>query len=359
MKPLLKTILLIINIVTAVALLFSAYGGYCNPQVWAIPSIAFMVFPGLLAWAILLLFIDLICWKRSAVIVSVGILLSAPAIWNFCPMNISSGDPSVGTFKVMSYNNYEYCLYTPDGNIYCPDSTISIIAAEQPDIVLLQEAGRDPWQILETTDSLYHLKEVYPYVLKHITSSVIMSRYPLEEIELMQPDDPSGRFQGARIYMGNDTLTVFNIHLQSIYLTDDDKVLYKELTGGHEVTAGELKEARHTLVAKLADAYRERARQAKLLRSQLDTIPTGGRVIVGGDFNDLNGCWAMHEICGKELHNTFTAVGQGPAITYWASRFYFNIDHLLYGKALQPVSMKTIYTKASDHYPITATYYFK
>ena len=178
---------------------------------------------------------------------------------------------------------------------------------------------------------------------------LLWSKFPAEAIELRQSGDESASFQCARVDVDGTQLSLYNLHLQSIGLSPDDKQLYTSLT--RRPTAHKLENARYDLLSKLSAAMKARARQADLLRAQIDSIG-GQNIIVAGDFNDIEDCHAQRVIEGKDLHSVYTSVGRGPSVTYYANRFYFNIDHVLYGSDIVPLSYSRPMARTSDHYPV-------
>ncbi len=150
-------------------------------------------------------------------------------------------------------------------------------------------------------------------------------------------------------------LNLYNIHLQSIGLSDDDKKLYGSLT--RNVTSRKLEKARHGMLSKLSQAMKERAHQAIMLRNELDSVG-GPNIIVAGDFNDISDCWTQRKIMGRDLKSAFTSAAVGPTVTYYANRFYFNIDHVLYSNNLQTIKYERLDSRASDHYPVLVTFSF-
>ena len=147
-------------------------------------------------------------------------------------------------------------------------------------------------------------------------------------------------------------LTVFNVHLQSIGLTVSDKELFLELTDVS--TDKSLGRMRSQLITKLYDAYRQRADQARRL---CDLVGNAGEnVILCGDFNDIQGCYAVRLLEKAGLHDAYAEAACGPAITYSANRFYFRIDQVLYKGDFRPVSVVRGNVRSSDHYPLLTTY---
>ncbi len=356
MRRILRITLLAVNILAAVTLLVSAYGGHVNPLTTTLPGMMLMVFPGLLLLALLLLVADLIWWRRLAFVQGFAILLSAPAIWNLCPLNFfsNSAGPNERELKVMTYNVY----YFIDESGPLPGDTLqrslSAIIRENPDIVMLQESrGGDPSAWGDYRAQSDTITSRYPYRVEN-NSMAIWSKYPFDTIGVRQYPDPSSLFLVADVDVDGYPLTVYNVHLQSLSLSDNDKVMYYNFTRGNLASSGT--DATPTsLVRKLSAAMKKRAVQAELLRSQIDSLARKN-ILVAGDFNDIADCWAQRTIMGGDLASTFSAVGFGPTISYNAFHFYFNIDHILYGGNLRPLRIHRGRERSSDHYSVTATY---
>ena len=349
MTRILKNIWLIINILSSAALLVSGYGGHINPDIWPLGGIALMIFPAVLAGIILVIAIDLIAWRRLTFVPTFALLACAPAIWNLCPLNIGhhKASPSERELSVMTYNVFNYYdVRKPDS---CQNSinTYSIIIAADADIVCMQEAPpvltSSNWGTPELRDTLMAR---YPYRTTTETQN-IWSKYPFEIIDMPGTGEPTAIFQCVRVQVDGSEVIVYNIHLQSIELSQEDKELYGDLTT--KPTTHRIENSVN-LIEKLSFAMKKRAIQARNLHQVIDSIG-GDRVIVCGDFNDIEGCYAQRCLSGHQLRSLYTSVGFGPVITYNANRFYFNIDHILYG-GLRPLEYKCIDVKASDHYPV-------
>lgn len=356
MRRFFRIFLLCLNILTAVLLLVSAYGGHVNPLKTTLPGMLLMVFPGLLLLSVLLLGIDFFRWRKLMFVQGFAILLSAPAIWNICPLNFFSNKLKDGEreLKVMTYNVYYFVDETRPSPGDADNRSMNTIIRENPDIVLLQESreGDLPdWDDLRPQADT--LAACYPYRVVH-GSMAIWSKYPLRAVCVKQYPDPSSLFLVADVDVGGYPLTVYNVHLQSLSLSDTDKALYYNMTNGSVIETN--KQSTPTgLLRKVSYAMERRAEQAILLRSQIDSL-SRRNVIVAGDFNDIADCWAQRTIMGRDIKSTFSAVGFGPTISYNAFRFYFNIDHVLYGGDIRPLRIHRGRERSSDHYPVTATF---
>ncbi|MDE6801691.1 MAG: endonuclease/exonuclease/phosphatase family protein, partial [Muribaculaceae bacterium] len=356
MRGFLKLILLILNIAAAAGLLVSAYGGHINPLTTTIPGMMLMLFPGLLLLSVVMLLVDLFACRRMMFVQGFAILLSAPAIWNICPLNFFTNEakPNERELKVMTYN-VRYLLTDSKDSLH---HSLSAIIREDPDIVLLQECrADDPIHWTRYSTQVDTLMERYPHRVIEFDSMVMWSKFPIDTLRMEQYPDPSAFFSAADIDIDGYQLTVLNVHLQSLSLSNNDKELYYNLTVGNlaTITDDRIDSTPENLVKKLSSAMEKRAEQAILLRSQIDSLGRSN-ILVAGDFNDIADCWAQRTIMGHDLKSTFSAVGLGPTISYNAFHFYFNIDHMLYGGDIRPLSIRRGRELSSDHYPVTATY---
>lgn len=357
MKRLFKFILLVINIAVAAALIFSGYGGHFNPATSTLPGIALMLFPIVLGAVLFILFFDLITWRRLAFLPALAILACAPAVWNFCPMNLSTHTLPEGyrSIKVLSYNVSNMRDYS--NNDILPDSinpTVTAILATDADIVCLQESQvTDPslWSNIPLQSDSITTR--YPYRAHGHGTLSIWSKFPFDTLAMRQYPEASSMYQCARINIDGTPVTLYNVHLQSIGLSRDDKALYGSIT--RRPTTHKLENARSSMITKLSAAMRARALEAALLRQQIDSIG-GSDIIVTGDFNDIEDCYAQRLIQGRTLRSAFTSAGFGPTVTYHDNRFYFNIDHILYGGRLKILEYERGRNRSSDHYSVCSTF---
>ena len=344
-----------VNLLAAAGLVASAYGGRINPLSNAWGGIAAMTFPIWAVGVVLLLLIN-ICWfRRSAVIDAVALAVCWGPLMDICPLNF--GRPSMAeiedmgsrAIKIMTYNVYNFKDIVPQSAAH-GNRMMAFILEQDADIVMLQEgliSAKEPHRLSKEETEALHAR--YPYIVTDGTGLNLLSKYPVECVRTEIDNSPS--FAAARydVEIEGQTVHLFNIHLQSIGLTPEDKALYRRLTDGK--AEHEVKKIKHDLIGKLKSAMRHRAVQGAEVRAEIEKAGPGP-VILGGDFNDVPGCFAMREIMGDNLSEAYRAAGLGPAITYHVNRFYFRIDHLLYGGGVRPLRVWRGDIDASDHYPL-------
>lgn len=360
----LHVIALVVNMVLALMLVFSAYGGMINPAWTSIGAIAAMLFPVFLLLTVVMAVVNLIWFRRQAIVNGLSLIVCIGPILTFCPMNFfrpsekSIAGSGKKTLKVMTFNTLNFDSYEmSSGGAAISESgnpTFEYILDQDADIVLCQEAEDIVSAEVHGVTTRQHsmMMERYPYYNVTSRGMAILSKYPFEKIDVQVTD--RNQLDVCRYDVQVDSLTfhVFNVHMQSIGLTMQDKELYRNITEG-ESSAG-MREIRSSLVSKLSAAFRSRAIQAQDVRRAIDTLD--GTIILCGDFNDIPGSYAARTIEGDDMTDAYRHAGFGPCITYHADRFYFRIDHIFYRGGIEALRVWKGDCTSSDHYPMIAVF---
>lgn len=355
---LIRSLWTLLNIACGLCTLLAGYGGYINPDKFALAQLANMTFPGWIVLTLILLAVNLfirkkLAWLSVAVLVAcIGPILTISPL-NFTSRSLSPDDES-RTFTLLTYNVYNF-RDNQGVNPEWGNRTLSYILSTDADIVCLQESSNlNGVGKKAQRDSI---NSRYPYRLYSSRSGeVLLSKYHATEVDTPQPDWGSGSFCAYDVEVEGHEVTVVNCHLQSIGLTDDDKELYRELTDKElrNPSRSELSKVKNGIVTKLLAAFRIRAQQARYIKEFLATRK--GNVILVGDFNDVPGSYAYRTIKSDGLKDAYSECAFGPTVTYNDNRFYFRIDQMLYRGDLEAVRIKRGYLRSSDHYPLFATF---
>lgn len=364
----LTTILMAVNIIAAVATIISAYGGITNPNVNIIPALMSMMLPVILICDLALMLLDFLVRRwRAALIVIASWIISAPQLLNYSPLNLFphrlSPEEEKHSFTLLTYNVLNFWDFRGDVEGLQRNATIDYILEADADIVNLQEAQgikeNALWDI--TPEQIRELKARYPYRIENVGNQLtVLSKYPFRHRPLPALPELIGIKMALFTFdiMG-DTVNLFDVHLESIGLDMADKELYnsviKKLPESERALKDELTQVRHQLISKLGNAFRRRSVQAQALRQAMDSVDCKN-VIVAGDFNDIQGCYAIRTIMGDDMHDAYRDCALGPCITYHGNRFYFRIDHVLYRGDLKAVDIYRAPVPSSDHYPLLTTF---
>jgi len=362
-----------VNLVVSVAMFITGYGGMFNPESWGGWVFAPMVFPPVLLVAIVVFTIDLIWWRRTALVMGATLLLCSGPITDFCPLNYPrfsmDEKEQANAIKLMTYNVFKFSDFTKShegrGN-----PTLDAILEEDADIVCLQECigmtlSRIGGSTQEQIDSVFTR---YPYVYQGGKNTALLSKFPAEPIPLQINSDSTIRNNGEgaawRVHIDDDRIiNIFNLHLRSLYLTRNDKDQFtgivKDIVKLDSVDIDGMKWFRANAMAKISEAAKARADQIKNLEKYIAKYG-GKNVIVCGDFNDVNGCYGINSLCrASKLRQVYPMTAFGPTITYHANHLFFRIDHILFRGDLEPYSIASPRIPYSDHYPLVATFIMK
>lgn len=363
MKKTLIGIDIFICIVLGLLLIFTAYGGNVDPRTWTLPSVAVLLFPLALTVTVLLLIINIFFSKICTAINIVSLIICIKSILYFCPLNIIHSETEGDSFSLMTYNIMALTDFNSALKTATDNPTLEFILNSGKDIVALQEC-----YTLDITNDGSHvdsslkerLKERYPYIDIAPSGQAILSVYPIKKINHAYSDDSNLRVGVYEVYIDNDTVSLINVHLQSIGLTQSDKELYMQLTEGqteNENLKRELKDIRKDLLGKLSKAFRLRAVQIEKIKEIANGL--NGKIIVCGDFNDVTLCYACRVLLNDNFKDAYRKAGLGPAITYHDNRFYFRIDHVFFKGGLRALEAHKEQNSSSDHYPLAVNFCFK
>lgn len=358
-KRIVRFTLTFVSVLVATALVVTGYAGNVSPlQSGGLWGVLPLGFPLVLLTAVLMLVLDLCFYWRSAIVLVLGLIASWGPVLTFFPVNIGTPSAPEGSEKltVLTYNVLN--LEPQSGDTITPNPMLQFVLAHNADVVCLQEAEPlTPDKRLGITSAqVDSLHARYPYIIYGGKGSqAILSKYPAKVVHLDVNENTfaSGDLQAVRITMPSGRLvTVFNVHLFSFALTTTDRELYRNLT---DLKRENIREVKDQLWDKLTAASVGRAREVQQLMRWLRQYG-GPDVIVCGDFNDVSDCYAIRTLGDAGFRDTYPEVGFGPMVTYNANRFWFCIDHLLYRGHIKPLDLTKGSIKASDHYPLIATF---
>lgn len=150
----------------------------------------------------------------------------------------------------------------------------------------------------------------------------------------------------ANIKVGNDTVRVINVHLQSMGIRVGKVFNQDQFTGVRHETRG--------VLSALRSGFIERREQVR--RVEFHIRESKYPVIVTGDHNDTPYS-VVYEHLRRILPNSFEDAGRGFGFSYNRPPGFIRIDHQFHDPSLVPLNFETInYISYSDHYPIVGTY---
>lgn len=359
-----KRIVIIANILAGILFLLGSYSYLFSPKnFWPVGLLnltAFYFLLALIAFIIFWLFVK----PRRALISAAAILLAYKPIKNILPFRLSNSftkEKQAGDVRVMTWNVAQFNVLDDKKHPEVKNAMFDIINDYQPDIACFQEMVAEDSTIKNHGHMDEFLKKLnYPDYFYSYNSKedywgyahfgiIIFSRYPIINKKTISyyPNNYNSIFQYIDIVKGEDTIRVFNIHLQSLRFSRSNLKYIDEPSIEEEKT---LKESK-SILGKFKRGFLKREEQANRIRAELVKSPYP--VILTGDFNDLPNSYAYHTI-GGSMKNAFVENGAGLGRTFSGISPVLRIDNIFADSRFEVKQFKRINIKLSDHFPIFA-----
>lgn len=362
-----KRIVLFITYTSAIGLLLSYLSTYVNPN-----SISWLAFFGLLYPVFLFLNVFiLIYWlikrRKKLFIPLVALLIGLTHLSHFIQFTVFDINKEEKTteVKMMSYNVRSFDLYNWTENKTTRSKIFDFLRGEKPEIIAFQEFyKRDnnrSWEFktLDTLIKILHL----PHTAEGYTTKTTkgenfglctFSKYPILQSELVKFDnDKTNSFLWTDVYIGSDTIRVYNAHIGSArFELEDYQAIGTE--GNHKTWPHVPSMKEQKIIPRLQLAYQKRALQTQQLIKHTQASPYP--VVVMGDFNDTPVSYNYRQIT-QHLYDAFTVSGNGIAGTYCKLPF-LRIDYILHSDFFNSFAYQTHPEVLSDHRAISTVIEF-
>jgi endonuclease/exonuclease/phosphatase family metal-dependent hydrolase len=359
--------MLIVNLAAAALLLCSYAASWISPQnFWPLAFLG-ISYPVLLTVNLFFVVFWMVQWNRYTLISLLTILLGFGHLRAMFPLNFGSSEEtrSVG-LKVLTFNVHS--LYGKDlgGNVEDARSRVTdFLTSERADIVCIQEFYAIGEEYMKTLHKFSRsLKLGYFYFKNYrdfwqktkINAIATFSRYPVVNEGFFRLEEKSTFGIFTDLAVGGDTIRVYNLHLESIRLGNDDYSFYSQLTDP-AVDDKNFVGGTKKMIWKLRKAFMIRAREVEMLKNHMKFCPYP--ILICGDFNDTPSSYAYRQLSyGRK--DAFLAAGDEWIGSTYAGRFpAFRIDYILFDPSFRAVYYSRKNIDLSDHYPVTAGFNLK
>lgn len=147
----------------------------------------------------------------------------------------------------------------------------------------------------------------------------------------------------ADILNGDDTIRVYNTHLESMSINEENVINTDRLAQSYKDTGYRLRRG-----------FISRALQIKFLIKSIKECDH--KIILCGDLNELPYSYSYFSL-RRLLRNAFEKAGNGFGFTYNGKLFFLRIDNQFFSKDIEIHQFMTHRNiDFSDHFPLTATY---
>ncbi len=362
MKKIALRITLGFNLFIALLLVLSSLSVHISPaDAWPFAFFGLM-YPFILIANMVFVFFWLFVKRKYSLISVFMIILTWNQLKKFIQFNsgkepVPSEKPVV---KLLSYNvrlfNYYQWLHEPS----VPNNILSFIQKKRANIICLQEfltvedsqfSADSVRNALSATPSA-HIYYTDVATGKRNFGIATFSSYPIVNRGVIDFKGSPNASIFSDIKIQDDTVRVYNCHLQSTRLRKDDYHLIDSIL--HNYNTRQLNNVKQ-LTVRLRDAFINRARQVERLSEHIKHSPY--KVIVCGDFNDTPVSYTYSKL-KDDLLDAYLESGSGIGNTYFGNFPSFRIDYILHDKHIRTFGFGTGKVKWSDHYPIICNLYF-
>ena len=329
----------VFNIVITV-LTFVAYVlPFLAPKMFPLLSVLTLILPLFLILNGLFFIYWLLQLKRQVVLSGLVLLLGITFINKF--YKFSSNDLAHGEkdFTVMSYNVRLFNLFDWIPNANVGNNILTFINEQNPDILCIQEYSENAKVDLR----VYKYKTIFMEGEKIRTGQAIFSKFPIFNQGDFKIPQAGNNIIYADIKKGNDTIRVYNIHLQSIKISPD----VNEISENVDVLN---KSKSEQVFTRIRDAFTKQEQQAEILVKHKNKCRYP--VIICGDMNNSPFSYIYRSI-KADLNDCFEETGNGFGQTYKFKYYPARIDYIFANKKMEVKSFTTFSQfENSDHFPV-------
>lgn len=313
------------------------------------------------AWALHLIYIGFWLFVRPwRSVLSVLVMVAGCWLWprTFTWHFPKSPTTNQQTISVLSYNVMGFNITKND--------TLDKLAIEQmanwvidarTDVKCFQEFlhSRD-WPALRMVTRMKQagylytalLKDDYQYFSYRVIGPAIFSKYPIVRSGRKSFGWEMNGLVWADILVGNDTVRVINVHLQSMGIRVGRVLRQGEMSGVRHETKG--------ILSALKTGFVDRQQQIRIVEKYIADSPYP--VLVTGDFNETPYS-VVYGRMRRRLPNAFEEAGRGFGFTLNRMPRFVRIDNQFYDPRLTLLDFQTLNSlRYSDHYPIFGKYAF-
>jgi len=325
----------LINSLFAVLLLVSYILPYFPPKIFPPLSVLTLVIPVLIAANILFVIYWALLLKKQLILSALVLV-----IWFFQDSTlykITAGkEPdqiaeTENQLRIFSYNAHVFRSETFSSE-ELKKGISSLIENANPDVICFQEFSKHGVPDLDYPYSYFGEKEG-----KHINGQAIFSKYKIVNRGSLEFESTFNNALFADIVKDNDTLRIYNMHMQSLALTPELGALEKENT--------------KSLIGRLGRSFKKQQEQTNLFLTHEKACKY--KKVVAGDFNNTVFSYTYHKIRGAKK-DAFVEQGSGFGRTFIFDIIPLRIDFILPDPEIEVAAFRTFDVEYSDHFPIEA-----
>jgi endonuclease/exonuclease/phosphatase family metal-dependent hydrolase len=358
-----KKVIVILNVLAALAFILSCLAPYLDPQDWWLISILGLGFVFLFILLLAFIFFWLFFKPRLVVISLVALLFgirSISVLFAFNNPDKFEYNKSPASLRVVTWNVGRFTEWKRNNNKGSQTrlKMLDLLKEQKADVLCLQEFFHSKDSIYY--DNLTHLmKDLgFPYYYYawdndgylQWVGQIIFSKLPIVDsgiIRYPRPTIPESLIF-ADVIHNKDTIRLYTTHLQSVRFKKVDFENIEKI----KKTEGEVVENSKNIFSKLKWGFIHRSDQAGVVKKMVSQSPHP--YILTGDFNDVPNSFTYYTIKGEDLQDAFLESSFGIGRTYSYIAPTLRIDYIFTTPDFSIKQFNRIVKDYGDHYMLVA-----
>ena len=326
-----EKILFFINSVLAVLFLISLLLPYVKPSIFPLLSILSLFSPLIIIINILFIFFWITKLKKEFLLSFIVLAVGYGTVVKFVNFSNNTQYISENSLSVISYNVRLFNLYKWIDRVGVDEEIYSFLQDENTDIICLQEYKKNNLQL-----SSYNYSYEFLRGKNSNYGQAIFSKFPIINKGSIDLESNSNSAIFSDIIIRNDTIRIYNIHLQSF--TFDKNIQLSDINSKNNI-----------IVGSVSNTFIDQQNQVEILKKHIEKCPY--KLILSGDFNNTAFSYTYNKL-KDNINDSFIKKGNGLGITYNYNFIPMRIDYILLSKDFRVNKFKTYKINLSDHEPI-------
>ncbi len=320
------------NSIAAFALLMSYLLPYVSPKTFPLLSVLSLAVPILIVVNVLFLLYWVILLNKKGILSLLVLILGISHVSSLYKLRGKSIEDSKEGISILSFNVRSFNRFSWIDSDSVPQDISKLVREEDPDIFCAQEYYNNP-----DTDFTQ-----YPYKYENFNNDngelalVVFSKFPIVNKGSLHFKKTANNIVFCDVVVKEDTLRVYNVHLQSHKISSNTEKLAQEDS--------------QKLLKRIQFSFERQQEQVEKLIAHMKTSPY--KNIVMGDFNNSAYSYVYDKVISQDLHDAFKEAGRGFGKTLEFDLFPVRIDYILVDKQIEVLGFNTYDLHLSDHYPI-------
>lgn len=324
-------LMFLLNVVVAILLLLAYILPYVEPKRFAFLSVLSLTMPFFIIANLLFILYWLLKLKKQVLLSLIVLLVGFKHLVTFYKFSRVNSTENIDAIAVMNYNVRLFNLFDWIPDIDASRDISTFINDKMPDIISMQEYR--PNTIVKALKDYRKFEHVTDGKIKN--GQAIFSKFPIINTGVIEFPHTYNNAIFVDIVRDNDTIRVYNVHLQSLKIDMDLDLLKMETP--------------ENLFARVGKTFSMQQDQTEMFLEHKRQSPY--KTIICGDFNNTAYSYAYREIT-RDMKDAFVEAGRGFGRSYDFKFFPIRIDYVLVDEHFEVADFETFDVELSDHFPI-------